>query len=238
MLRLGGQLAAGKLGAAPFPEGISNLVVRFRADQGITLNGADVSQWEDLSGNDDHLVQASATDQPLYVAAGGPTGDGAVRFDGTNNRMTTGAFSSIGQPHHFFFILNSIAWGDGDTIANLGTSPDNGILRHKGSTTGIQHKADGTAGYHEVNATTGTYFLLNTLFSGASSYQELNAASPVSGSNIGGGSSVTSFTIGEESGGSNHWNGEFAEILLYSAEITGGDLTSLEAYFSSRYSLF
>ena len=55
---------------------------------GITLNGSDVSQWEDSSTNSYDMVQATATEQPAYSA-------GALTFVPTdkNNLQTAGQIS-------------------------------------------------------------------------------------------------------------------------------------------------
>lgn len=50
----------------------------------ITLNGSNVSQWSDKSGNGRHVVQGSATLQPVYVTTA-TNGKPAVRFDGSND---------------------------------------------------------------------------------------------------------------------------------------------------------
>jgi hypothetical protein len=42
----------------------------------ITLNGSDVSQWDDKSGNDRHAVQATAASQPEYTGQ-------HIQFDGS-----------------------------------------------------------------------------------------------------------------------------------------------------------
>ena len=55
---------------------------------GITLNGSDVSQWEDSSTNSYDMVQATATEQPAYSA-------GVLTFVPTdkNNLQTAGQIS-------------------------------------------------------------------------------------------------------------------------------------------------
>ena len=57
---------------------------------GITLNGSDVSTWEDSSTNSYDMVQADATEQPAYDAS-----TGALTFVVTdkNNLQTTGQIS-------------------------------------------------------------------------------------------------------------------------------------------------
>lgn len=49
------------------PLSIAGLQLWLDAGQGITLNGSNVSQWNDLSGNGNHAVQLNAGYQPAYV---------------------------------------------------------------------------------------------------------------------------------------------------------------------------
>lgn len=59
----------------------------FRADQGITLNGANVSGWSNIWGNGD-LAQAAAATQPVYDSAA-ISGRPALTNDGTRGMVGT-----------------------------------------------------------------------------------------------------------------------------------------------------
>lgn len=50
----------------------------------ITLNGSNVSQWDDKSGNGRNATQATAANQPAYTTAG-LNGKNVVTFDGSDN---------------------------------------------------------------------------------------------------------------------------------------------------------
>lgn len=52
----------------------------------ITLNGATVSQWNDLSGNGRNATQATASNQPTYTA-NGLNSKPVLTFDGTNDEL-------------------------------------------------------------------------------------------------------------------------------------------------------
>jgi len=77
----------------PSDEG-SNLIAWYKNKTGITLNGSDVSQWED-SANSYDMVQADAGEQPAYNAS-----TGALTFDPTSdtqNLQTSGQISLSGN---------------------------------------------------------------------------------------------------------------------------------------------
>ena len=50
------------------PTDESSLEAWYQNAVGITLNGSDVSQWADSSSNNNHMVQATASQQPAYSA--------------------------------------------------------------------------------------------------------------------------------------------------------------------------
>ena len=63
----------------------------------ITLNGSNVSQWDDKSGNDQHVVQAFAVAQPAYVA-NSLNGNSVVRYSTSTEFLTTNTkFGSAAQ---------------------------------------------------------------------------------------------------------------------------------------------
>jgi hypothetical protein len=75
-----------------------------RADLGITLNVGNVSAWADQSGNALDMAQATAANQPLYVASW-KNGKPALTFDGTNDVLSRAtAFFTAGQALTIFVV--------------------------------------------------------------------------------------------------------------------------------------
>ena len=67
----------------------------------VTLNGSNVSQWDDKSGNDQHVVQDTASAQPLYL----PTGFSSkptLFFDDFNDEMSCDVTNVSSQGDLFF----------------------------------------------------------------------------------------------------------------------------------------
>ena len=92
-------------GVAPFTPLIfgDDLIAWYDATDAssITLNGADVSQWDDLSVSGNHLVQATAADQPLYN-----TGV-SIEFDGVSENLQSSNFTQgvQAQPNTLVIVL-------------------------------------------------------------------------------------------------------------------------------------
>jgi hypothetical protein len=70
------------------PTDLANLEVWYDADDATTIteSSGDVSQWDDKSGNDNHLEQTSGTKQPSYHT-GTLNGRAVVRFDGVDENL-------------------------------------------------------------------------------------------------------------------------------------------------------
>jgi len=85
--------------------------------QGITLNGPDVSQWDDQSSNANNLIQATATKQPLFVNPGGVPP--LLRFDkATSERMLTAGFAGGNktQPNTIMIVAQKRSGTDGSYL--------------------------------------------------------------------------------------------------------------------------
>jgi len=80
-------LAAGGRSFSP-PDASTPLGWWLRGDD-VTLNGADVSSWNDKSGNSRHWTQGTAADQPLFVASAINSRPG-VTFDAANTEWLNG----------------------------------------------------------------------------------------------------------------------------------------------------
>jgi hypothetical protein len=65
----------------------SGLALWLKADLGVVLNGAAVSQWTDQSGNNRHATQTAAARQPM-LSLSAVHGLPAVNFDGVDDFLT------------------------------------------------------------------------------------------------------------------------------------------------------
>jgi hypothetical protein len=206
-----------------------------------------VSVWADISAvgdGDNDLVQAATANQPAYDATGGPAGDGMITFDGSNDQLKCpSGMATWNQPAHYFLLVKQISFVSTDVWVAEENSQHNAI-RNNGTTDQVAQTANGSGHYsNHVVMTSGTFFLLDSFFSGASSHQRLNNGSVVEGTGVasgnpGSGSDNDFMVLGGENDTSNAANIDVCEFVFFTAEVTGGDLTTLMAYFSDRYGLF
>ena len=70
-------------------------IVLLDAALGITLNGADVSNWADQSGDGNDVLQGTAADQPLWNASDSNWNNNpSANFDGVSEFLASAAFAS------------------------------------------------------------------------------------------------------------------------------------------------
>lgn len=91
-LKLGLSLVSSNSPGGWSPDDETSLVAWYQNQEGITLNGSDVSAWADSSSNSYDMVQATATEQPAYSA-------GVLTFVSADdtNLQTAGQISLVGD---------------------------------------------------------------------------------------------------------------------------------------------
>ena len=218
---------------APFRlHDLPNCVVSIRPRVAtVTLNGADVSQVDDETGLGNHVVQATASKQPLWVANGGPNNKGYVEFDGVDESLR--AAFTLAKPAHVFFVGKpSVAPNANDYFIDGGTAGTMALGLAVVPDRIIQY-----AGAFLYAATTLTNFQrINALFNGASSFEQVNAGAPVTG-NAGAGV-PGGLTIGAFGDEAQRWaDPQVCEVVVFSAEVTGNAKTLATWYVATEYSL-
>lgn len=212
---------------------LSNVAARYCAGFGVTKNGSNViSLVNDLSGNARHLD--TAVGSPTW-AASSINSKPVFRFSGAGQCLYD--TFTLAQPHQIWVVFKANTWTNTDALV-VGVANDSGshAIKQSGSTPQIKHNA-GTATGNTVSPTLGTAYLIGSFFSGASSKQSLNDAAAVGPVDIGA-LGIDQLQIGGESDGTNCIDGDIAEVVVFSAEVTGADLTSLKSYFNTRYDLW
>lgn len=112
-----GRKFSAKRSTAPYPT--SGLAGLWIADSGVTLTSGKVSQWNDQSGNGNHVTQANAALRPTVTAAA-IGGKDAITFGGSTVLFTANAVVAHGQPRTAVAVVRPA--GTGGTICSFRTA--------------------------------------------------------------------------------------------------------------------
>ena len=195
-------------------------------------DGVAQSSWTDLSGNARHVVQASGTLQPTCQTAVGDLVNGlpVIDFDGTDDYLRL-AFGSLAQSTTIFVVADSDDQ-DGNSFYFDGVASREAIYWR---VTGQRAFFAGA----EIDTSTNGQPAANTMasivvdFDGASSAEWLDGTA--NGTGNPGSAALTGITLGNSSGLSGPWNGQYAMVLVYAPKLSTGDRQLVEAYISTRW---
>ena len=233
-----GHAAAG--GGASGPSA-ANLLVWYRADLGITLNGSTVSAWADQSGNGHHLVQGTAVNQFDYIASA-LNGKPGLRSADSLRFMTNATWASpAGASAHSLFAVYStvsvgdqdaISWGDAlaDGLRGCGVEGVSGLGRYRSMVASDQN-SDTVASSAKV---------LSNLYGGAQ-----DTTLWIDGVEwTGGGKTDTENTpatqvlnVGQRKGGGSRLAGDIYEFAIYSVKVSDVIRQANEAYMKSFWGI-
>ena len=207
----------------------------------ITLNGSDVSGWNDQSGNNNHAAQATASRQPEY-----DSGEIKFNIDADNDhRLDLTSNIELGQ----FTIVACLEVSHIETIGLMGSASDNCLRFHQGGDVDrisllLPSTTDEDADM--LNLTSNIPFRTKFIFTmvrGAGPDDNVTVrfdGSNVTDTNAGRDDSdpANIFTvndIGTAAGNFANWRGEINEVAVFNTAITDTTLlASIENEISTR----
>ncbi|MCW5907959.1 MAG: PKD domain-containing protein [Chitinophagales bacterium] len=221
------------------PNQLPNLALWLRADTGVVLNGNNVSQWQDVSGNNNHC-SASGSAQPAYLNSAPLLNcKPAVKFNGSSNVLTGAAISGIDTTSlSVFIVVQGFQQSNTNAKILIGFGPvsSTGIWLYQGS-------AAGTLFVRNHNSqlplpTTGFPF---TIVEAVKQYNVrwdffrngVSAGVPTTASALVGAFTNGNYTIGN--GSSAFLNAEIAEIIVYKSALSNADRIAIENYLFAKY---
>lgn len=244
-----GRIASGGASSGPLvpPAGAA---LWLRADLGITLNGSTVSAWADQSGNALDVSQATAANQPLYVASW-KNSKPAMTFDATNDVLTrsTGFFAAgtaltifavgsmtadpdtvdAGSNNTPWWCIQSIAGNDACYITRF-----NGASRFVAWTGGSGPTISGNFGI----STNPAYLCWATDGNGGAANLVFRA-NGVAKTTSGGLADTTSASLTMLVGNGTAFSGKtIGEIIVYASFLTGPQIAAVESYITSFWGAF
>jgi hypothetical protein len=239
------------------PTDISGLEAWYKSGVGVTLNGSDVSQWDDQSGNARHLTQGTAANQPLYNATDANwNGLASITFNGTSDfllchavapaifqgtdkawTIVTAVKRAAGGTYRFLMGSNDIAGGGNAQV----------ILSHKWNSVDdyVVYKRDTAAASVDSHIGTSgdTAVIIRWQHSGTVAEVYVNGSSAgTSANNVGALTVQDVFCIGgfptAATTAANFWVGDIAEVVMYSRLLTAGEQTQIEDYFNDKFATY
>ncbi|HRS54359.1 MAG TPA: PKD domain-containing protein, partial [Bacteroidales bacterium] len=228
------------------PSGLPNLTLWLRADKGIVLSGSNVVIWQDQSGNAYNFSQSTSSNQPLLVA-NAINYLPAIKFDGTNDYLATSTpITGIDASSITLFCLakgNSQSGGSSNakSMFSIGTtatgfwlarnvSNQKLMLYNKGSSIITTATLPNTGFGYRIFGAVKTYasdtkVYQNDTLVGYSTNANIIGSFTNNNANIGG-NSVTSGAL---------YNGEIAEMVLYTSALNDNDRQIVERYLAAKY---
>lgn len=233
------------------PTDIAGLQLWLKADTGVysdagvtpATNGQTIQQWNDQSGNNNHVSQATAGNRPTYRAAtSGDTGQIEFLTSAKHLSNTGVTFPSGATAMHVFALIRQhgvgVPWSAGigaSASLELYAANQDPVIYHSGRTGSDDGQPASVIYLYEMRydgsqATNATKLKsynnarqLSNTFGGANFPASLPA--------------VNGFRVGHSGSGTGtlEWLGGYlVEMAVYNAVLAGADITGLEAYFRSR----
>jgi hypothetical protein len=219
------------------PTDIGGLLLWLKADAGVYNDAGSnlatdtqtVQQWNDQSGNNNHVSQATSSFRPTKQDAE-INGKPVVRFDGSDNFMKTSG--ALGGGNLSIFLVANVA---GNTQAVLAQNTPGFIIRRDAVW------EDDQQAQFAISIFTGVYdigsFIFNFTGDAFDTYQNgtldgnTTSASAVVHSAI--------IAVGAYDSGIPQWflNGDVAEVIVYDSALSTLNRQEIEWYLAEKYAI-
>lgn len=214
------------------PANISDLIVWLDAALGIT--GADVSLWEDQSGNGNDVSQATPGDRPLWNATDANLNNKpSLSFDGVSEFLQRVSYvgGDIPQPNSVLVVYKFDDTAGTKTIFDGKTSRQN-LLR--GEATAL--KMFGGVGIETIHTRNTSPHVIAAIFDDgdSDSFRDGIQGTPASTT---GSTAMGGLVIGGDVNTANFLNGQIAEMLVYNKRLSGSELNLLGQYLAAKYGI-
>jgi len=202
-IQMGSNKAMGNAPLKFLPSQLSGLKIWTRFNTGITVTGSGVSQWDDQSGNGNHLKQATDANRMTKEA------DGSILGNGVDQFLKADAFT-FNQPEMIYALVRQVSWTDNDGVFD-GNALNSGLLKQRATSPNIAAFAGGISN-NNSDLTIGSYGVVIVGFNGASSFFSVNNGI---GETFNAGSlNMGGFTLGAKGDASLPGNVQYKELVV------------------------
>lgn len=227
------------------PRSVASLFAWYDAsDQSsVTLNGSNVSQLNDKSGNGRNLTQATASLQPAYVS-NGINGRSVLGPDGTDDRLLLAADITAFNPR---YVVGSFMPRSGNPGAYVKAGADtNGFAMGQGNGTFDSAGATEAIGLHEGIAWRDSNIAMTQNQAVVYSYQydtSIFRVSPygtadLANANMNSATNIQLGGYGTSPGGIGvvrYTDAYIGEVLIYTAVPTSVQISAIERYLGKKW---
>ena len=216
----------------------NGLTMWFRADAGVTTSSGQVTAIADQTGNY-NLSQSNSANQPTLVASA-INGEPAIQFNGSQ-WLASPAAHATGLNGDMTVITVGMSTDTTDQTYSLylGTSGSYMGSRATGYVGSELFDASGVSCLGGTAPPTSTFIAEATTLDGTLTnvafYQ--NGASTGTNTVSGLQNLTTGITMGAAAGGTDGWQGEIAEQLVYDHQLSPSELQQVETYLAAKYGL-
>ncbi len=209
----------------------------------ITLNGSDVSEWTDKSGNNYDVIQSTAVSQPEYILSG-MNNRNILRFDGSAEYLERVYEMFLNSSSTTIFTVCSVSDGAGTWRSPITSRDTNQGYMLYASNGNFWTVNSGTgSGWTSINGTAivlSTPVVLSaTITNGAQNFYvdgvgatpatdtySVNTDKPI---RIGAGKTEASSDF--------YFPGDIAEVIIYSRVLTDTERTKIEEYLAFKWGI-
>lgn len=220
------------------PDDISGLDLWLDAslESSVTKDGSNkVSQWNDLSGKNNHLSQLTSANQPLFVA-NQINNRNIIRFDSTGDELlTAGKFVDLAS-FTIFVVFKASAdsvWGSAEDIVSILTNSDNFFkIVAQADDVRFRYRSGASTAISEYVSVSGTntYIFSATLQDSGNCYFYVDGVESASDStNIAVTNSPSDISI------YGAYSGDVAELLIYNRILTNSELQNIGKYLANKW---
>lgn len=241
----------GILGSAVTSPPSTGLKGWFRADQGLTLSGSNVTAWSDLSGNSNGVTVPTGASSPVLVASA-VGGQPAINFNAASSELGATTFDfhgiSAGAARSVIAVCTPAAgtgtFSTGGNIFSfkLGTSTFQCMTGNISGTTFVYSNQAASASTSVALSLTGTPAAIELYSAGTSStetytYNGVNKA--LSSVSVATETGTIGFSIGNlhAANTTQYFAGTISEVLVYDHVLSAADQVAIRQYFQTRYGL-
>ena len=216
-----------------------------RSDRGVVASGGAVSLWHDMSGNERHATQASASNKPS-LSGTTPAGATTVHFDGNDHLEVqdpndpSGVYKMDGSPKTMFIIAKGSGL-PGINRANVGSEPANTQRFYTGlnpySSNEIWLGLGGTSTTVGVPHSTSDCHIYSLSDTGGNQGKLfVDGAAQYAGSFSGSTATTYAVNVGRSGGTGNiGFTGDIAEVLVYDGALSDAERRQVENYLHNKY---